>query len=278
MSQVLSTLARVWIPDSVLHQRRRTGEPANDKGDKETEDQGDVTMHLRTRTWQSTEIEDHSSQTPVTRSNTALPAIINHRRRTARDCCTASAHPRQQPGPLLAHRAPGDDCSADNPLRALLRFSTAAREFCPSYLRDNGPLPTYITQYNSAEVSSACACFELSIGCCTTSTGTPDPTADILATTTARTQAKPASRSGLDRSPSQTASSAQLSPDLGSEDPTSARPTEYSYTPDPSTATVTASMRGPSTVPDPSTSRHFPSPTHSRLPLVRSHVRSQFKS
>ncbi|KAI4096126.1 MAG: hypothetical protein LQ344_001189 [Seirophora lacunosa] len=171
----------------------------------------------------------------------------------ARACCTASAHSRQQPGPLLAHRAPGGDCSADNPLRALLRFSTAAREFCPSYLRDNGPLPTYITQYNSAEVSSACACFELSIGCCTTSTGTPDPTADILATTTARTQAKPASRSALDKSPSQTTPSAQLSPDLGSEDPTSARPTEYSYTPDPSTATITASMRGPSTVPDPKT-------------------------
>ncbi|KAL9060823.1 MAG: hypothetical protein Q9206_000869 [Seirophora lacunosa] len=217
-------------------------------------------MHLRTRTWQSTEIEDHSSQTPVTRSNTALPAIINHRRRMARACCTASAHSRQQPGPLLAHRAPGGDCSADNPLRALLRFSTAAREFCPSYLRDNGPLPTYITQYNSAEVSSACACFELSIGCCTTSTGTPDPTADILATTTARTQAKPASRSALDKSPSQTTPSAQLSPDLGSEDPTSARPTEYSYTPDPSTATITASMRGPSTVPDPIqelTSTHY---------------------
>ncbi|KAL8656308.1 MAG: hypothetical protein Q9210_000346 [Variospora velana] len=208
-------------------------------------------MHLVDQTRQSRKIENRFSHTTALRSNTALPSISKHRQQLAADRYTANAHLHQQLIPLLARREPAADCSADNPLRALLRFSTAARDFCPSYLLRNEPLPTYISQYNSAEVSSACACFELSIACCTTTTGTQHPSANTLVTMSTRSQNAPAPRSGQDRPSSQTAPSSQLSPDAGRQDWTASVPEEYYYTPDTSDATITASWRGPSAVPDP---------------------------
>ena len=54
-------------------------------------------------------------------------------------------------------------CNQDNELRALERFSTDASTFCPSYLSAttaSAALPTYVSAFNRAEVSTACTCFE----------------------------------------------------------------------------------------------------------------------
>lgn len=54
-------------------------------------------------------------------------------------------------------------CNQDNELRALERYSTAASTFCPSYLSAtaaSAALPTYVSGFKRADVSSACTCFE----------------------------------------------------------------------------------------------------------------------
>ena len=70
-------------------------------------------------------------------------------------------------------------CHEDDPLRALLRFSTDASTFCPMYLSVIAltlSSPTDISQYNPATVSSACSCFLSHTQCCPqTSSSWPQP-------------------------------------------------------------------------------------------------------
>ncbi|KAI4211944.1 MAG: hypothetical protein LQ351_005284 [Letrouitia transgressa] len=53
-------------------------------------------------------------------------------------------------------------CNEDNALRSLLRFSSLASMFCPSYLSGptTPPLPDYVTAFPESQIFSACACFE----------------------------------------------------------------------------------------------------------------------
>ena len=55
-------------------------------------------------------------------------------------------------------------CYQDNQLRALEHAATQASTFCPTYLATTGPapLPTYVSQFQSTDISSACSCFEAS--------------------------------------------------------------------------------------------------------------------
>ena len=51
-------------------------------------------------------------------------------------------------------------CNADNELRALERFSTDAKVFCPTFLQTpTGTFPNYLQGLSTPNMESACACF-----------------------------------------------------------------------------------------------------------------------
>ena len=62
------------------------------------------------------------------------------------------------PSPTSPGPSPSPICYEDNEFRALLRFSTEARPFCATYTVAGGPLPTYVSQFASSAISSACTC------------------------------------------------------------------------------------------------------------------------
>ncbi|KAI4167144.1 MAG: hypothetical protein LQ343_007448 [Gyalolechia ehrenbergii] len=234
-----STFVRVLRPRSKLHHHNTTGGTIPTRQADFTEDiLGDPSPR-------STAYDDTLSS-PTTRRRKLL----------ARDEYTAAVNPHHQSITLLAHGRPLP-CNADNPLRALLRFSTEAVDFCAAYLATvfpNGhPLPTFVSQYNSAELSSACSCFELTIGCCTLPSGNAGQTFRAGATTTTQPHLStvPGPPSSLPRTPRPSSS---INP--ATEDSTFSRPLEYSGPPPTSEATITADRQGPTSVPLPSKSEY----------------------
>ncbi|MCJ1323170.1 hypothetical protein MMC15_008524 [Xylographa vitiligo] len=87
-----------------------------------------------------------------------------------------------------------DHCNADNCMRAILRYSPQAVEFCHDYISiapvttTITALPSYISQYPASRVSSACSCLQASpsISTLVTITATSSPTvgSSILSTLT----------------------------------------------------------------------------------------------
>ncbi|KAL6716768.1 hypothetical protein ACLMJK_006336 [Lecanora helva] len=74
------------------------------------------------------------------------------------------AKPEQREYEELPPSPPTLACNQDNKLRALERFASQASTFCPTYIAATtpAPLPTYVSKFNAADVSSACECFEAS--------------------------------------------------------------------------------------------------------------------
>ncbi len=65
-------------------------------------------------------------------------------------------------------------CYQDEQLVALQESSIDADAFCPEYLAGNQPAtPEFLMQYQSADISSACSCYEGEITVAATATGTP---------------------------------------------------------------------------------------------------------
>ncbi|KAL8944913.1 MAG: hypothetical protein Q9216_000074 [Gyalolechia sp. 2 TL-2023] len=178
------------------------------------------------QTADSTEdIQDDPSPRFALYGDALLSPAGRRRKLLAKDDYTPTVNTYHQSATPLTDGRPFP-CNADNPLRALLRFSTEAIDFCTAYLAtvvSNGyPLPTFISQYNYAELSSACSCFELTIGCCTLTSGNAGQTSHAGAVTT--------TEQGLPPVPG---------------------PQEYSGPPPTSEATITAVPQGPTSVPPP---------------------------
>ncbi|KAL8924988.1 MAG: hypothetical protein Q9172_002417 [Xanthocarpia lactea] len=135
-------------------------------------------------------------------------------------------------------------CHEDNALRNLLRFPDDAHTFCPLFLGprvDGHALATYFGPYQTAEVSSACSCFEskLSTGCCTLTATTGDPSVKSLVESVLK---------GSKTSVSSRPASTSLSRDPATEDATFARPTEH-WGPIETEVTATAIWQGPTSFP-----------------------------
>ncbi|KAI4192417.1 MAG: hypothetical protein LQ346_004326 [Caloplaca aetnensis] len=134
-------------------------------------------------------------------------------------------------------------CPAD-PLRAIERSSIAALTFCWSYVRDfsqPGPLPTFLSKYDHDQVSNACMCF-YGPGVLYSSLALPTTTTSLP-----QTSSLPPKVRSL---PTRTSRSLS-SPDPATEDATYARPSEYHGAEPTSEATITATVQGPTSVPDP---------------------------
>ena len=182
-----------------------------------------------------------------------LESLTRRAKRPLGDDYTPTVNPYHQSITLLA-RSSSVVCNADNPLRALLRYSTEAQGFCPSFLKadiKSGQLPNFVSPYGPADVSSACSCFEMSVGCCTPTISTV-PTEQQ--TTAEQSYMTPSSQFETANSPSRTLASLTSSPDPATEDATFSRPSEYSSNYPTSEITITATWQGPTSVPDPSTS------------------------
>ena len=249
----------------MLHQRSRTEEPAIDNRSDQLEEAEDGTTQKATEVHSNIETKDNIHRRPSLSTGTMRSLTTQRRHHFVRDDGTPTVTPYLQSVPLPAYSTPLP-CNADNPLRALLRFSTAARDFCPSYLavvhqnHPSSPLPTYISQYDSADVASACSCFELTVACCTTTTSTTQQSADAPGTTATHAEPRPSPQSQQQSPSSRTSQSLSSSPDPATEDSTFSRPQESYGAPPTSLATITATIQGPTSVPDPSTSLY--SPTH----------------
>ncbi|KAL8912637.1 MAG: hypothetical protein Q9171_002362 [Xanthocarpia ochracea] len=135
-------------------------------------------------------------------------------------------------------------CHEDNALRNLLRFPDDAHTFCPLFLGpriDGHALATFFGPYQTAEVSSACSCFEskLSTGCCTLTATTGDPSLKALVESILK---------GSETSVPSRPVSTSLSRDPATEDATFARPTEH-WGPITTEVTATAIWQGPTSFP-----------------------------
>lgn len=144
---------------------------------QETENVGVISRNLGSSTFgNKIIIRAHEIGLPRIPSNftqDSQSVSFGPRRHLARDY-TPTVNPFQQTVPQAA-KPPSITattslvCNQDNPLRALLRFSTDAHTFCPMYLSAVAytlSYPTDVSQYDSATVSSACSCFLSSAGCC----------------------------------------------------------------------------------------------------------------
>ncbi|KAL9595495.1 MAG: hypothetical protein Q9179_004955 [Wetmoreana sp. 5 TL-2023] len=127
---------------------------------------------------------------PSTTATSSASPSFQQRRHVVRDY-RPTVNPRQQTIPPLTSPTASITltsslvCNPDNPLRALLRFSTEASNFCPFYLSSEFThfgLPTYVSEYNLSTVSSACSCFQLSAGCCLSATSATDQISSPLPT------------------------------------------------------------------------------------------------
>lgn len=252
MLPVPSTLVKVRRTNLLLQRRSGRRKPIEDEGDDEPRDLEDVTAQKATKVRLNTKDEDSFPRTPVPPIKTNSSLINRRRQQFARDEYTPTVNPYQKSAPLLPHGTPLP-CNADNQLRALLRFSSAATDFCSSFLATVSQfhqLPTYVSQYDAADISSACSCFGVTVGCCIPTTGGFPQTSAIPTTTTAHSQSSPAQ--SRERSvPSQTPQTASSSPRPATEESSFSRPLEYHGPPPTSEAIITASAKGPTFVPDP---------------------------
>ncbi|KAL8835482.1 MAG: hypothetical protein Q9170_003315 [Blastenia crenularia] len=249
MSPGSSTLIRVRKPRSRLDGRNDTTTAKAQHDDDQI--RGQFSPQRLSQTRDLEESEGEPCIIPTTFSESVLPPVTHRGKDLARNdyrpiddahCQTVTISPPDPPLP----------CNADNQLRALLRFSTEAEVFCPSYMKfRTGQLPTYVSQYAPAEISSACSCFELTIGCCTTTSSISSQTSEAQASTVAQAQLPPSPQPRPASSPSPTSNS-MTSIDLATEDSTFSRPQEYSGPPPTSEATITATVQGPTSVPPPS--------------------------
>lgn len=222
-----STLVKVFGPRSKLHNRNTTCDLFHGDGKRQLDDQGTSPTGQADPAGNT---NGDPSPRPGAPDNTLSSSVARSRKLVARD------------GPL--------PCNADNQLRALLRFSTEAKDFCAAYLAtvfsNSRPLPTYISQYNSVELSSACSCFQLTNGCCTSTSGNAGRTSSVGTPATAQLTLsqvpEPASALPQTQRPSSTA-------DPATEDSTFSRPLEYSGPLPTSEATITALPQGPTSVP-----------------------------
>lgn len=233
-----------WFPSSpdrikkYSKQRRQTvvGGGANDEGKRTPalEDQ------KTTGNWFKDEMGKYSprrSNAPRTAPD-SLP--IQTQRNLPRDSYGPTFNPFAQsavfaPQPPLTTSTSSLVCNEDDALRGLLRFSNEAHTFCPLFLGpriDGHRLATYIGQYDPAQVSSACSCFEskLSTGCCTltATTSQQSPTPPPLPQTTIEPPSPASVQSKSSSSLQQTTeSSSSSSRDLVIGDATSSRPSGY---------------------------------------------------
>jgi hypothetical protein len=152
-----------------------------------------------------------------------------------------SAFPRQQRANI--------PCYADNPMRALERFSSEASSFCPKYLASASmALPSDFVQYGS-RMTSACSCYEKTAG-----TVAPTSTASVassISTIASTTQTSKSSSVVLSMStpttkPVVSATSPTIT--LTSQSTSSSVPLQSSTTSVPSTMGTVASSSA-STVP-----------------------------
>lgn len=264
MLPVPSTLVTVGRPRSVLYRGSSTRTRATNDYNDEAEGYIGSWVQRTNKTRLYTGTEDHSGPRAAPSTEPIQSVSTQRRQHFARDGYTATTNPYQQSRPLLAHRA-SLPCNEDNPFRALLRFSTVAADFCPGYLataHHSDRLPAYVTQYNSAEISSACACLELSIGCCAPTTAAIRQPPNLLTTTASHSQSPTSPQPRQKSSLSRTSQSPWSSPDPATEDATFSRPQEYYGAPPTSDATITATVQGPTSVPNPSKSIYSPTHTH----------------
>lgn len=221
------TLVKVKRAASALYRSSRTGKATNHGEDLGGEATTQKTPNIHSRT----ENEPPLSQTPATPPRATDPLGNQRRQHLNPDDYTVIGD-RIVPLSLISTATP---CRTDDPLRALQGSRTAAQDFCWSYVRVQSqirPLPTYLSQFDYDQITSACICFY--------ATGVLHLSPPIPKATIALPQG-PTSVPGTGKRTQRQSLSSSLMPNPAIEDATYSRPHEYHGPDATSAATITAS-------------------------------------
>ncbi|KAL8762344.1 MAG: hypothetical protein Q9184_001651 [Pyrenodesmia sp. 2 TL-2023] len=166
MLPVLSTVVKVRIAASALYRSSRTGNATKhdeDMGGKvddpeETTTQKAPKIHSRTE-------KEHPLSRAIVPPPRAIHPLANQRRQHVNPDEYTVLGDRIVPLSLISSESlisTARPCRTDDPLRAIQGSPTAAQDFCWSYVRvlsQIQPLPTYLSQFDYDQITSACKCF-----------------------------------------------------------------------------------------------------------------------